>query len=296
MIEQALYQHLQQQASLSPFLAKYADTMAIFNQKAPADTDPLWGAGPQYGRIVFAVDIQGDPERTMGGVLTVDILCKENKQHPEEIEPLVRQVIHGYFFSNGIFTTAAQWKDSAYFTEPTNQVRGCTVSFELLAFPILTTIDPDVVARLNAWTSELEGLHVINLDPLPATAWKPQSGESAVYWRLVTEAPANWIPDTFHTIWRTATLRGHIFSEDNATAAAVARTMVYKLYADKRLIKEGESPIMTNRRNTIDVGADPLRTGQVMIEATYGVIIYGKPFAPMNHIYTDGKEVSPDGN
>ena len=69
MIEQALYEHLQDQEALLPYLATYASKMAIFNQEAPADTDPLWGSGPQYGRIVFAVDLQGDPERTMGGML-----------------------------------------------------------------------------------------------------------------------------------------------------------------------------------------------------------------------------------
>ena len=98
MIEQALYQHLQEQEALRPFLAEYAGTMAIFSQEAPADSDPGWGQGPQYGRIVFAVDLQGDPERTMGGMLSVDILCKKGEQFPEEVEPILRPLIHGYFF------------------------------------------------------------------------------------------------------------------------------------------------------------------------------------------------------
>ena len=90
MIEQALYQHLQEQEALRSYLAVYDGKMAVFNQEAPADTDKLWGDGPQYGRVVFAVDLQGDPERTMGGMLTVDIQCKEDEQFPEEIEPIIR--------------------------------------------------------------------------------------------------------------------------------------------------------------------------------------------------------------
>lgn len=67
MIEQALYDHLREQDALLPYLARYDGAPAIFNQSAPADTDPLWRNGAQYGRLVFAVDLQGDPERAMGG-------------------------------------------------------------------------------------------------------------------------------------------------------------------------------------------------------------------------------------
>lgn len=288
MIEQALYEHLQAQAVLSPYLAKYDDQPAIFNQEAPADADELWHNGPQYGRIVFAVDIQGDPERTMGGTLVVDIMCKEDEeQYPEDIEPIIRKLIHGYFFSRGRFTVAAQWKNSSYFTQPTDQIKGCTVTFELLAFPYLSTIgETDVIDHLNEWTCDnFDDLHVINHNELPDSAWKPERGESAVYWRLVTDNPAQWIPDTFHTIWRTATVKGHIFSKDKTISATVAQAIIKKLYADKRLRREGEvSPIMVNRRNTLDIRADVLRAGQITVEATYGEIIYSANEEVFNHI------------
>lgn len=291
MIEQALYKHLQDQASLAPYLAVYGGKMAIFNQEAPADKDRLWGAGSQYGRVVFAVDLQGDPERCMGGTLAVDVMCKENEQFPEVIEPIIRTLIHGYFFSNGTFTVAAQWKNTSYFTQPTDQVTGCTIAFELLGFPVLSTDDPNIIARINEWTSSrFEKLHVINHEDLPATAWRPTGDDSAVYWRLVTDNPAAWIPDTFQTIWRTATLRGHIFAKDNAAAATVARDITVQLYAEKRLKKPGETPIMVNRRNTQENAADPLRTGQVMVEATYGIIVSKATDGVFNNIYTERKE------
>ena len=276
MIEAAVYNHLKAQPELAAYRATYNSEPAVFNQEAPADTDDLWGPGSQYGRVVFAVDLQGDPERLMGGTMVVDVTCKENEQIPEEIEPIIRALIHGYFFSSGTFTVAAQWKNSSYFTQPKDEVTGCTISFDLLGFPVLTTKAPDVIDRINEWTSKIEGLHVINHDALPATAWKPTGTESAVYWRLVQDTQAGWIPDTFHTIWRTATIRAHIFSEDIATASTVGRDLIAQLYADKRLIREGESPIMVNQRNALDNGADPLRTGQVTVEATYGIIIYKK--------------------
>lgn len=273
MIEQALYQHLQEQEELLPYLTTYAGKMAIFNQEAPADTDPSWDDGPQYGRIVYSVDLQGDPERTMGGVLTVDILCKEGEQFPEEIEPILRPLIHGYFFCRQKFVAAAQWRDTSYFTEPTSQVTGCTVTFDLLAFPIITTSAPDVVARLNEWTAKFPNIHVINHAPLPTQAWKPSGGEAAVYWRRVSVRPAGWIPDTYSTIWRTAIIRGHIFAEPTE-AANLSEQILVGLYAAKRLLKAGEAPIMVNRSNTTDDGADALRAGQLTVEATYGVVVH----------------------
>lgn len=290
MIEEALYNHLIAQADLAEYLTTYAEKPAVFNQEAPADNDGLWGDGPQYGRIVYAVDIQGDPERTMGGTLAVDIQCKENEQFPEVIEPIVRGLIHGWFFSSGTFTVEAQWKNSSYFTEPTDHVTGCTVVFDLLAFPIMSTGSPDVIARINEWSAAIEGLHVINYDELPSTAWKPDSTDSAIYWRVVNDQPAGWIPDTFQTIWRTAIVRCHIFSKDHTTADTAARDLITALYTAKRLMKSGESPIMVNQRNTMDYGADPLRQGQMTVEATYGIIVHTEPDGELDSIKIKGEE------
>lgn len=277
MIEQALYEHLKAQTVLEPYLATYNDGLAVFNQEAPDDMDDLWNNGPQYGRIVFAVDLQGDPERIMGGVLAVDIMCKEDEAPPEEIEPIIRSLIHGYFFSQGTFTVAAQWKNSSYFTQPPDKLLGCTLTFDLLGFPKLSTSNPDVIERVNKWTSEtFENIHVINHDTLPSTAWKPTDGDSAVYWRLVTDTPAGWIPDTYHTSWRISHIKCHVFSADNAIALEVSREITTYMQIVKRILKEGEPPLMVNRRNNVDMAADPLRTGQVTAEVTYGVIVkYG---------------------
>ena len=285
MIEQALYEHLIAQTELTERLTTYNGVPAVFNQKAPADSDELWAAGPQYPRLVFFVDLQGDPARTMGGSLAIDIQCPEDGTPPEELEPVVRDLIHGWFFSGGGFVASAQWKESRYFTEPTEQVVGSTLSFDLLAFPTLTTDEPDVIDRINGWTAELdEGLHVINYVDLPSSAWRPADGESAVYWRLVQDAPAGWIPDTFQTIWRTATVRGHIFSQDIQTANQASRLIIRGLYTVKRLLRSGEAPIMVNSRNTDDLTADPLRTGQLTVEATYGVVVWTKTKQRFQHI------------
>lgn len=277
MIEQALYEHLKAQEELLPFLATYAKKPAVFSQEAPPDNDKNWDPGPQYGRIVFSVDIKGDPARTAGGTLMVDILCQKGQEtpgYPEDIEPIIRKLIHGYFFSSGTFAVAAQWSSSDPFTEPQKKVTGCTVSFDLLAFPVLTTTGLDVVARLNEWTSQIKGLHVINYDKLPADAWKPGPGESAIYWRRLRDGPSPKIRDRYAMIGRTATIKGHIFAEDIAAASAVANDLTIRLYTAKRLLKPPESPIMVDERITQDDGADPLRTGQLTVEATYCIMRY----------------------
>ena len=290
MIEQVLYEHLQRNGEKIPAMATYNGRPAIFNQEAPSDADELWGEGPQYGRIVFAVDLQGDPERDVSASLLVDIMCKENEQYPEDIEPIVRELIDGYFFFNGKVTMAAQWRASSPFTEPTDHVSGCTVTFDLLAFPILTTGTPDVIARINEWTAALPGLHVINYDALPDSAWKPTGTESAVYWYLAQDRDAGWVRNNYQTIWRTAIIKCHIFSADIDTAAAVAREIVVRLYAAKRLLKSGESPIMVNQKNTLDYGADSLRTGQVTVEATYGIIVRFQNEKTIQHIESNEKK------
>lgn len=284
MIEEALRNHLIQQEELTDHLTTFAGVPAVFSQEAPADNDDKWGPGAQYGRIVFAVDIQGDPARTLGGKLMVDILCKKDEQFPEDIEPIIRSLIHGYFFSSGTFTVAAQWDNSSLFTEADEQVNGCTVSFKLLAFPVLTTTGVDVISRLNEWTAQIDGIYVINHGELPAPAWKPEPGKTAVYWRQQSVGPARKIPDRYAAIWRTAIIKGHIFAEDIATASAVADNLVFRLYAARRLLKPPESPIMVDDRNTQDSGADPLRTGQLTVEATYCIPRYQQNTETIKHI------------
>ena len=284
MIEESLLQHLRGQKGVIDVLTTYADEAAVFSQEAPADSDRLWKTGAQYPRIVFAVDLQGDHERIIGGTLVVEILCKKDEKYPEDIEPILRPLIHGYFFSSGTFTVSAQWQTSDYFSHPTDQINGCTLTFELLAFPVLTTSSLDVVARLNEWTSQIDGLYVINHDELPTPAWKPGKGESAVYWRRLSVTSAQKIRTTYATIWRTATIKGHIFAEDIAAASAVADDLVIRLYTAKRLLKPSESPIMVDDRNTQDDGADPLRTGQLTVEATYAITRYRQPGGQIKNI------------
>ena len=279
MIEAALYTHLQSQNEvLSPYLTRYSGAMAIFNQEAPADTDKRWeNPKSQYGRIVYAVDLNDDPERKYSGNLIVDVQCEDGKQIPEEIEPIVRDLIDGYFFSTSETTMSAQWNASNYFTEPTEKIVGVTLTFGLLAFPRQTTIEPDPIRLINKWTKEEltkaigKEIAVIGHDALE-DAWKPTNEKPAVYWRLANTDKCNWIPDTYSCCWRTAVVFGHIIVPDKDVCAIIARTIANVLTLKKRLIFEDVSPLMVDRNIRVNLGNDEFRVGQITMDATYGIL------------------------
>ncbi len=284
MLDKAIYEHLVNAPELAPLLTSYAGKAAVFNQEAPADTDINWADKAQYGRIIFALDVQGDPARAMGGSLMVDVMCEAGKQAPEELEPVVRKLLDGYFFTDNGCTMAAQWESSRYFTEAEEQVSGVTILFSMLAFPVLSTITTDIIVRINQWTSNrFPELIVINRDTLPA-AWKPDNEKCAVYWRVVSIMPAEWVKDTHQTIYRIALLKCHVFAPDICKASVIAQGIALQLYSDRRLTAAGEASIKVSRNNTINTGADALREGQLTVEATYGEIVRMQPNNPLNHI------------
>lgn len=284
-IDKAVYEYLASDKNLAARLTRYADHPAVFYQEAPPDVDPLWEGAPQYGRLVFSIDTLGDATRVMGGNLAIDVQCIPGRQSPEELEGIVRRLMDGCFFSSETETIAAQWTDSRAFTDPTDQVCGITLSFSLLAFPVLTTEQPNVIARMNQWTAEhFPSLSVINYNNQTGT-WKPNDIASAIYWRVLSVRPANWIADSWQTVWRTALVRGHTFTARINTSAALAHEIICYLYQEKRLLQSGETPIMVGQNNQADSSADALRTGQLTIEATFAQIIRPKPSQTLQHIH-----------
>lgn len=283
MIESVLHEHLlKQNKALEHYLASYGDQMAIFSQEAPGDTDEGWDTESQYGRIVFALDLTDDTERKFSGTLTVDVMCEEGVQLPEEMEPVVRGLIDGYFFSTEEITIAAQWSASNYFTQPTEKVIGVTLTFGLLAFPKQTTIEPDPIALFNRWTCDelnqalnralgKKDIHVIGYKDMEP-AWKPTNDVPAIYWRLASIGPCNWIPDTYNCSWHTAEIHGHILAPDKDTATIITRMIDNILTVKRRLIFEDMSPLMVDRNIRVNLSSDSMRAGQITIDATYGLL------------------------
>ena len=70
----------------------------------------------------------------------------------------------------------------------------------------------------------------------------------------------------------------------------MTRDLYVRLYASRRLLKNGETPIMVNQKNSMDAGADPLRTGQLTVEATYGIIVRFRNEKVLEHITSEEKK------
>ncbi len=284
MLDKAILEHLSHNTELASMLTQYDGKPAVFSQEVPTDAAAKWADGAQYGRIVFALGVQGDPARVMGGSLMVDVMCETGVQAPEELEPVVRKLIDGYFFTDNGCAMAVQWVDSRYFTEASEPVCGVTLSFSLLAFPMLSVPTVKVTQRMNGWTAErFPELLVINHHALP-TVWKPEGEKCAVYWRVASVKPAGWIHDTYQTVWRTAILKCHVFAPDVSKAAQTAQEFTLQLYEDGRIWNREDGQIMFDRNNSFDASADALREGQVTVEATFGEIVRRKSGNPLNHI------------
>lgn len=267
-------------------MATHNKELAIFSQEAPADTSPLWGERDQYGRVVFYIDMQDDPQRNISGTMGVDLYCKSGtSQVPEEIEPILRSLLDGYFFSNETSTIAARWRSTQYFSEPTKKVIGATLTFDLLDFPKQETIDPDPIALINDWTAKTyKNLTVIGRAELPP-AWKPTAEAPAIYWRLGDVRKCDWIPDTYNCSWEIATIHGHVMAPDSATETKIARSIQNTLTLKKRLIFKDEAPLFIDRNIRVSSTSDALRNGQLSIDGTYGILnIPESPGAPIENI------------
>lgn len=294
MIEALLYEHLQNNSVELSGLAMYQDKIAVFNQEAPDDMDDGW-SGAQYGRIVYAVDLTDDPERQISGSLMVDVYCENGKQIPEDFEPVVRSIIDGYFFTTTEATIAAQWRSSNYFTEAGKKVVGVTIAFDLLAFPIQETLAMDPIALLNNWSDGYlkeytkMDLTVIN-HSRTEEVWKPTDEKPALYWRLISIGSCNYIPDTYHCIWQTAEIQCNVIAESKEVMVSVARYIDNLLSMKGRLIFDDDSPLMIDSVK-INNTSDPVKTGQLTLYGTYGILREYPDVQKLNNIYTDGRSV-----
>ena len=86
-------------------------------------------------------------------------------------------------------------------------------------------------------------------------------------------------------------LRAHIFAATIADVTVWAQQIIVALYGAKRLKQEHAAPILVNTNNTIDPSADALRTGQVTVDATYGIIVQRQSDNMLRHIHVDNSEV-----
>lgn len=272
MIEEVIYKYLSESNELGGMLARYRNSPAIFRDEAAKDTDTSWGDGPQYPRIVYTLNMQDDPQRKVSGTLTVDIMCYGNIQ-PETIEAVLRPMIDGHFFTDGDTTIAAMWDSSPAFTEQAGKyiISGMSVNFDVVAFPMQETSNPDPIQALNRWMKEqLPEATVIGLDELPAVWTPPDPRKPAIYFKLDSLGPGT-IGDTYSVTWHLATIKALVISTNRTVRNTVAKFIVDNLAAyDRVKLLDGSNLFL--KRLVCNMTADPIKEGQVTITGEYGVL------------------------
>lgn len=283
MVEVKIYEYLIS-TNIAEHLTQYMGAPAIFLQEAPADTDSGWKKGNQYGRLVFGIDYTDSPDRAKSANMWVDIYQTKKGVAPEELAPVVMDLLDNRFFSDGVETIALSWQNTGSFqeTKSDTQINGVTINFSVQYFPLQLTTTPDPIVAMNQWTKDnLIGALVIGADEQP-DSWTP-SETPTIYWRLANLGGGTLYPDTYHSTRHTATISGHIMIADMTTRQQVCKHIVDVLGATEVVIMDDSSPMFI-LRITYNSSSDAMRSGQISVTAEYGVLRKYAEAIPLNII------------
>lgn len=275
-------------------LTKYADVPAVFNTKAPDDMDENWNEETQFPRIVFDLNMQADPERKISGQLMVDVMCEDKSDSisVEKIEKSVRDYVDGCFFSTSDLTISAQWSSSNLFEQNDDDVIGTTIVFDVLAYPSQVTESPDPIAATNLWIKTIySDAYVIGRDTLPQT-WKPTDTSPAIYCSLFRLGESPRMKSTSGVDWIGAELHINIMAPSESVRATISKQIIQLLSHATRIILGDGSPMLIDKLN-VNLAADPLRTGQVVVNTTYGVLTT-ETKTMLQHTYIHGMDAESE--
>ncbi len=213
-LKEMIYRRLSDSESLQKNLAIYGNSPAVFYQQAPTSDDPNWD-GTQYPRIDYTVDMQENPARNASGVLVLNVWCdSEFGASPEEIEAILRGLIHAAFAQTDDYPFCFAWVRSDTFeakteNEQTARTIGVTVVFDVMACPCQYTMFPDPIKAMNQWTKKLLP-NAIVLGEDDIIGWiLPSRDEPVIYWRLA--ALGQQQKHLTHT-WISLTIEGHVYA------------------------------------------------------------------------------------
>ena len=291
MLEAIIYDYLKSNEKITNLLTSYDTRPAIFNLEAPTDMDEEWGTGPQYPRMVYELSMQDNSERKTSGTLSIDFFfAKDGGLFMENVEPIIRNEVNGCFFSDETDTIAAQYQRTDPFStaEDAGRITGFTVTFDVMAFPPQFTAHPDPVHATYRLLKELfpESIY-IGVDNIQS-AWKATDEIPAMYCRLHQINPGTYTGN-YNTTWFNPVMQVHFFSETMQKRISMVKTLIEIIQQQTRIFFENKQWMFVQRL-AVTTGADPLKTGQVTIEATYGVVRKYPEYEPMNHAIFNKEE------
>ena len=292
MIENLILEALQEDGAVSALLAPWNGQRAVFYQTAPPDTDGGWGQ-VQYPRVDFTLDWTYSPERQADGACQINVWCLNNTQTaaPEDVGDAVRECLRDLFLTDGTGEIyALEWQRTDAFEaggqEGEPLTIGVTLSFDLLAFPVQITEEPDPVAGLLDYVKlQAPETVVVGLDPMPRLC-RPTKERPILYVRLSGDMSA--MRNSWAVAWMDATLPVHIFAPGATLRQKLCRRLVNALALDGECKLRDGSPMLI-RRVAMSASANPLRQGQLTVTGRYGVP-WTPPEGPkLNHAHTKGE-------
>lgn len=272
-LEDLIYTRLSDPDGPAAKLARYGEAPAIFYQAAPEDTAAGWDGKRQYPRIDYTVDMQANPERQSCGVLTLNIWCSEQCAPPEDLEPEVRAMMREVFMQPDESPPySLAWVRSDAFegrsqANPATLVNGITVLFDLFAFPVQETTDPDPILAINEYVKQwAPDALVIGKDTLErfqiATTDQP-----IFYFRL---ASLQLQRETNTVAWMDGMIAGYIYAPEE-TRLKWLKALVDVLSLDGEVTMLDTSPMFL-RGIKADGAADPLTVGQLRLQIRFGLL------------------------
>ena len=272
-LEDLIYTRLSDPDGPAAKLARYGEAPASFYQAAPEDTAAGWDGKRQYPRIDYTVDMQANPERQSCGVLTLNIWCSEQCAPPEDLEPEVRAMMREVFMQPDESPPySLAWVRSDAFegrsqANPATLVNGITVLFDLFAFPVQETTDPDPILAINEYVKQwAPDALVIGKDTLEgfqiATTDQP-----IFYFRL---ASLQLQRETNTVAWMDGMIAGYIYAPEE-TRLKWLKALVDVLSLDGEVTMLDTSPMFL-RGIKADSAADPLTVGQLRLQIRFGLL------------------------
>lgn len=270
-LEDLIYERLIKSQSLPPLLAKFGNAPAVFFQNAPDDNATGWKGRKQYPRIDYVVDQQHNPERKTSGTLTLNIWSAEDGTPPEEIEPIVRQLLCGVFLvPDNSHPYALTWARSEPFeSNEKNEggiIVGATLTFDVFAFPIQVTTDPDPILAINHYIkAHAPEAIIIGADEFERET-VPTADKPAFYFRLETIQTER---ETNTVAWVDAVLAGHIFAAGEEVTWI--KSLFDALALDGEVTMMDDSPMFI-RNLKADTTLNATSAGQVRISVHFGLL------------------------
>lgn len=295
MIEPLILKALRRPRAITDLLTTFKGNPAVFYMQAPTDKDAGW-ATLQYPRADYTVDWTYNPERKAAGAVEINVWCLNTGAMvpPEDIGEVIREELRDLFMTDDTGEVyALEWQRTDSFeaggqNEPLTI--GVTLRFDLLAFPVQATTDPDPVEGLNDWIkAAAPEAKVVGVDKLPEL-FRPMPDTPVIYARLGSDG--SQMRNSYAVAWMDVQMPVHVFAPSTTARQLLCRQLCNALALDGECRLRDGSPMLI-RSVAINASANPLRQGQLTVTGRYGVLRREQPGTLLQHAYySQGKETT----